>query len=65
MPRQILTNSTSKWPVVSARIPPELADKLKRKYPDRGKKQAAIRSLIQMHLDGKIGHLEFTHREIV
>jgi len=42
------------WPVVAARIPPELKEKLVSKHPNNGDISRIIHALLERYLQGKI-----------
>lgn len=60
MAKNTLDASSQNWPIVGARIPHEMNERLKKRYPEKGSLSKVIRALLQMHLDNKIGRLEFT-----
>jgi len=60
-----LGGKTASWPIISTRIPPAEHRKLIQKFPEKGKRSQILRALVQMYLAGKIGQLEFVHKEII
>jgi hypothetical protein len=42
------------WPTVGSRVRPEIAEKLKEKYAERGQRSALIHALLTKFFEGKI-----------
>lgn len=63
MPINNYGGHTKDWETVGAKIPPEDVQRLKQRYPEKGQVSKVIRALLQMHLNNKIGRLEFTVTE--
>jgi hypothetical protein len=52
--------NTKHWPVVSARIEPELRDKLSLKHPNSGDVSKVIRALLDKYINNRIFGLDIS-----
>lgn len=44
----------SNWPTISARVDPDVKDKLQKKFPNEGDISKLVRALLTKYVDGKI-----------